>query len=302
MIVVSYSELDTFRQCPLKHELAYKQRWTKEKLPGSPLARGTLWHKVMEIHYDVLKQNPHKRGLFVTKMVVWDYLNSQIEGPTKADPKKPQPPQKDDDLSLIWWMYLGYLGQWSNDPDWEILEIEAAFELPLAPATASRPEIRLKGKIDLLVRDRTTKKIWVVDHKSGAELPNQVELDIDDQFGLYLCAARELWDNVSGCIHSASRTRTLKGDLDGTKPQPLEQRFRRTLMSRTGNELANLWADARRTAEAAYDRVGPPYSAPDPRQCRWKCDFLEPHLLMRKGVPAKTALTSFNLVQDFTRH
>ena len=56
-IVVSFSEIDTYRQCPLKHEWAYKQRWKRPVEEASALAKGSLWHLVLETHYNVLAKH-----------------------------------------------------------------------------------------------------------------------------------------------------------------------------------------------------------------------------------------------------
>lgn len=291
-IVVSYSELDTFRQCPLKHYFAYVQRYTKTMLPGSPaLSRGSLWHLAMETHYNTIKDNRNLASLRLARSKVDTLLQ---------DPKTGQ---RDEQQALIWWMYEGHVERYNYDREWTIEGVEVSFEVELVPATPGNPPIHLKGKIDLLVRDKDG-RLWVVDHKSGAELPSTKVLDIDDQFGLYLVAAEMfLGEKPYGAIHSAARTRRLKGDEDGSNPTPLVKRFSRTTMSRTPIELVNLWEDARRAAVAAYrDRSGPPYSSPNPDQCRWKCDFLDAHMLMRKGVRPETAMHSFGFEQRFERH
>lgn len=291
-IVVSYSELDTFRQCPLKHHFAYVKRYKKTMLPGSPaLDRGSLWHLALETHYEAIRTHKNLNSLRMARSMVDSLL------------RDPKTGQRDELQELVWWMYEGHVEQYGFDPDWTIEGIEVPFEVELVPESKTNPAIHLKGKIDLLVRDKDG-RLWVVDHKSCSDLPSTKVLDIDDQFGLYLVAVDLLLgEKPYGAIHSAARTRQLKGDVDGTNPTLLEKRFSRTLMSRTPIELVNLWDDARRTAVAAYrDRSGPPYSSPNPDQCRWKCDFLEPHMLMRKGVKPETALHSFGFEQDFKRH
>ena len=282
-IVVSYSELDTYRQCPLKHHLAYKKRYRKPSEAGKALARGTLWHQVLQAHYEAIRA--HQPPYTAVKPLLSD--------PTTGE--------RTPDQELIWWMYQGYRKFYRSDRQWEILAIEEPFEVTLSPATDTTPEIRIKGKMDLLVRD-SDGRVWVVDHKSGYELPSTQVLDIDDQFGLYLAAMSRLGIEAYGAIHSAARTRRLKGDEDGSNPTELEKRFMRTPMHRLKVELENIWEDARRVAVAAYQSSDPPYSSPNPTTCQWKCDFLEPHMLMRKGVRPSVALRSFGLVQDFTRH
>ena len=51
--IVSWSELDALKQCPMKHHLAYEERWTGPET-SKALAIGSLFHKVMEAHYGEL--------------------------------------------------------------------------------------------------------------------------------------------------------------------------------------------------------------------------------------------------------
>ena len=51
---VSYSEIDSARQCLLKHQFGYKERW-QPPTEGRALVRGKLWHNVMEDHYRAIK-------------------------------------------------------------------------------------------------------------------------------------------------------------------------------------------------------------------------------------------------------
>ena len=300
-VIVSYSELDAYRQCPLKHHLAYKQRWTKTPGPGTPLARGTLWHLVMERHYSVLQRLQRELPGWSIKPSDERYALEVLRKAVRPLFSDPDTGKQSSDQELAEWMYQGYVAQWGVDPQWRILEIERAAIVPL-PSDTGRPSsrYRLKVKIDLIVQDRKADR-WLIDHKSCKNLPNRLELDIDDQFGLYTAALRQLGWPVTGAIHSAARTERLKGDQEGTKLMPLDTRFARTSMFRSDAELTNLLRDAARTAREAYS-PGPPRSAPNPNTCKWRCDFLDAHLMMRKGIPASTVLPDMGFSVDRSRH
>ncbi|WKW85432.1 Cas4 family exonuclease [Microbacterium phage Milani] len=307
--VVSYSELDTYRQCPLKWVLSYKERWSKTPDEDSPLTKGSLWHEVMEAHYLAIQAmqrgKPQDEALddLAAKLsrLLWD-------GPNQSANQK-----------LIWWMYQGYLEKYGYDPDWEVLGVEVKFQARLVGPNGPSPYI-VKGKLDLVVRHRKTGKIWIIDHKSGANLPSLMDLDVDDQFGLYAWLLREAGIDVLGVIHNAARTTMNVGDdpdnwdpetgeplKKGIKRQTLDQRMHRTLMNRGKRELDGIGRDAWAVASNAYPELSgldslPLYSSPDPRQCGWKCDFLEAHLVARKGRPIRSALEEFGFVQRFERH
>lgn len=305
--IVSYSELDTFRQCPLKHFLGYKQRWTKEKGEDSALTKGTYWHKVMETHSLVLQkhqQNPTQaRSPRYDLEILRDareqvaelffdehgnYLNSNSE--------------------LMEWMYKGHVERYGTDREFTTVGVEIGFQVPL-PWPDGRPShYHLKGKIDRLVRDGFG-NLWIIDEKSCGNLPNDFELQIDDQFGLYWWAVQKLGWKVEGAIFAAARTTRNQADFDSyegkSKPQTLDQRFQRYYLNRTDKELAALANDAFAAARNAYPPKGaqlPLYSAPDTRQCGWKCDFKEAHLMLREGFDVKYVMEAEGFHQDFTRH
>lgn len=301
-VVVSYSELDAFRQCPLKHALAYKQRWSKTHDADSPLTKGKLWHLAMEAHYRTIQKIQGELGRRIHKaeeaqvlaecaLAVEPLLSDQISG------------EQSELQGLIEWMYAGYVAHHGADLDWLILGVEHSAEVPLPSVGGGRSNrYYLKVKIDLVVRDRDS-RLLVVDHKTCRNLPTDKELDIDDQFGLYTAGMRALGHPVFAAMHSAARTQRNKGDQDGSNPQPLNGRFKRQVMYRTDIELDNLMTDAATTARAAWgpgsDAV---YSAPNPDMCRWRCDFLDAHLMARKGVPIRTVLMDQGFTVNKERH
>jgi hypothetical protein len=300
-IVVSYSELDTYRQCPLKHHWAYKQRWKRPVPETSALVKGTLMHLVYETHYRVLQKydrltvESQAKALFEAEIAVRPLLMDERTG------------DQTENQELVQWIYDGYLDMYGAEPEFDILGVEQPFQLPLKDPEGNPSKFAIKGKIDLIIKDRANGSVWVLDHKSGANLPNQLDLEIDDQFGLYVWAMRESGTPVQGAIHSASRTTRNVADFPGytgkSQPQSLDQRFSRTYLNRSDVELQSIAQDAWATAMNAYPEIEMPlYSSPDPRQCGWKCDYKEIHLLSRKGRDSNQAMTDYGFVQDFTRH
>lgn len=299
-IIVSYSELDTFRQCPLKHHLLYRRRWTKPVKAGSALDKGSLWHGVMEDHYRTIKRYQDENRSRIPKKLradckaeIRELVNMRLFDPDTGD-------YISETAELIDWMYQGYLDFYDLDDDtWRIVGIEHSIHMPL-PDPAFRPsKYTLKAKLDLIVRDRDSGFLWVVDHKSGRDLPNKMDLEIDDQFGLYTWLMRKIGKRVQGSLHNAARTQRNKGFM------PLDTRMGRTLLSRNDKELDNLALDAFYAARAAYPDdpdARALYSAPDPRSCGWKCDVKEPHLLMRSGRNPDQVMVEYGFTVNKTRH
>jgi len=310
-IIVSYSELDTFRQCPLKHHLAYVMRYTKPKPLDSALGKGSLYHQVMEGHYRRIfeEQGKHKNGVIPLdreKSLLAEIYHDVVT-PMLWDEKQGFWSETHE---LIDWMYRGYVQQYGIDRQWKIVAVEHNIVTPLRDARGRRTRYHLKAKIDLIVMDRSTGKLWVIDHKSGQNLPTQMDLEIDDQFGLYTWAMREVGKRIAGTIHSANRTTQNAGDKPGAdlkkyKPQTLDKRMSRTYLNRSDKELTNIALDAYYAARAAWPPKGterPRYSSPDPRNCGWKCDFKEAHIVMRKGQKPDRVMLDYGFRIDRTRH
>jgi hypothetical protein len=302
--LVSWSELDTARQCPHKHDLAYKQRWTRETTSPA-LLKGTLWHQVMETHYSKLL-TPDEKTQTLDQLLNRNDLLQQTETE-----------------ELVSWMFDGYLEAWEDDPAWEVVAVEFPFSVPLrypgknGKTLGNRSTIHLKGKVDLLVLQDG--KLWVVDHKSCSRLPNDKELALDDQFGLYSWALAELGHGVFGSLHNAARTNKPKPDSrpenekgqklnqDGSvsKNQPagstLEERFKRTRLHRSKEELQTVAAEAYETANAVWNK-GLQGRTPDTERCNWRCDFTEACLAGRKGYDEEQFLKDYGFVVNKTRH
>lgn len=306
-IIVSFSELDAFRQCPLKHALGYKQRW-KPETASDALALGTVWHQVLETHYGIIKD------AWDAKVLPFEGMDDNILEAARiairdAEYLKTADGKYTQYGELVEWMYQGYVEKYGVDADWRPLAIEYPFQIPLLDARGRATRYHIKGKIDVVMRSMNTGLLWVWDHKSGADLPNRFDLEIDDQFGVYTWAMRQLGKSVQGSMHNATRKRRNQADFPDyagkSKPQTLDQRNGRTYLNRSDEELTALALDAYNAARAAHppkSKELPLYSSPNPGQCGWKCDFKEVHLAARGGTPIKEALLDRGFIQDFTRH
>lgn len=285
-VVVSYSELDTYRQCPHKHALAYRRRWVPPTV-SRPLDIGKAWHRILEEHYGFLLAAQRKEADLDDMP---GYMAAAVDDVLTG--------MEEERVELLRWMYQGYVEAYGVDSGWTILAVEYATTVPLPTPAGGRSRYHLKTKIDLIIRDEL-KKIWVVDHKSGRNLPKEKELDIDDQFGLYTWAMRQLGKRVFGQIYSAVRAEKL------VRAMTMEERFDRKRLYRVDRELDTLAIEAYRTARAAYswDPDEAP-RAPDTERCRWRCPFTDPCLAGRKsgGAVEVDFLSSAGFVQDFERH
>jgi hypothetical protein len=309
-ITVSWSELDAFRQCPKKHDLAYLQRWTKPVESTSALGKGVLWHRILETHYKTIRscQFVNSEGRTVWGCSYDDLVQTCVDsvGALIAHfQTKESVPQ--DIIQLLEWMYAGYVEWCGIDDEWDIIEVEQTLIVPISS------RFNLKVKIDLMVRD-SNGRVWVIDHKSCGNLPTEKDFDWLDQFGLYVAAMQSQGIKVMGSIHSAARTTMNKGDLikpgdDGykstMKSQPLEQRFARTYMTYTEAQLDGIVADAVADFDLAYSKHNHKHRNPNEDWCKWRCPFTEACMFGRrtgKETNVLDMLQRTGFEQDFARH
>lgn len=285
-IIISWSEIDAYRQCPHKHLLNYKERWTAPT-NSAALTRGSAWHQVLEAHYGSLMEQPN--NIVAAKDAAYTILEgirySAVSG--------------DDTPDLIEWMYQGHLDHYGIDDHWKIVGVEQKINVPLLTAAGRKSRFILKMQIDLIVEDRTIKnKLFLIDHKTGSALPTEKKLELADQFSTYMWGMRQLGHPIFGAIWNGAITRKNKGE------QPLDKRFLRTTTVRTDRELTTIAQELHATARAMYspDNVGERH--PDPDTCRWKCPYTEACIFGRKTSyrQEREFLQASGFYQEFTRH
>lgn len=293
-LIASWSETDTARQCFMKHDISYRERW-RQTGPESPaLQRGTIWHGGLEIHYN--------------RIMAWQQAGKPIDAMELLDEIRAEVvvyfadvAPSDEELDVLTWMYDGHVDLYSIDEQWKILGVEVNREVWLPTPNGGRSRFKMKMKMDLIVKDLLLGGMWIVDHKSGKDLPKGKDLDFSDQFGLYQFGMRQLGHQIRGTVYSAARTHRNKDQK--RYPQPLSERFSRTPMPRSDIELEQIAVEAYKTLTTAYGyKPGEAPRSPNPDTCKWKCDYTEPCLLARRGMDRTEALRGFNFIQDFTRH
>ena len=280
---VSFSELDNVRQCRFKHQLGYVERW-KDPSPSAALQKGSLMHLVLELHYRRLKEGMKLAG--IAQEVAASGLLCNDLG------------ESDDIQDLVAWIYDGYVRLYGADSQWEIVDVEFPVGGWLYTPNGTRSSFWFKGKVDLLVRDMSMGGgLWVVDHKSGRNLPKEKDLDFEDQMPLYIRSLRRKGLDVRGAIYNACRTQKL------VRAMTDDERFDRIPMARTDKELEVIELEVYKTMLDAYrPREGDAPRSPDSDRCGWRCGFTEACLAGRKGGDTRQFLRDTGFVQDFTRH
>lgn len=302
IVDVSYSELDAYRQCPLKWQLAYQQLWSAPSVEGTPLNRGSAWHAILQTHYTTIKEfktKPDGRWTErLSKARTQELLERCATFVFRQHLVDPHTGEVTEQQDLLAWMYQGYLEMYGIDESWQILGVEQAGRVPLLTERGHASRFRLRYKVDLAILDLQTRQLKVLDHKSAQNFSRPAEVDIDDQFGLYTWAWwREHGRRPISIIRSDARTQRNKG------PMLLTDRFQRVQTFRSDRELDNIALDAYRTAKMAYGRDALVHSSPAPDRCVWRCQFLEAHLAMRKGLAsADKIMVDFGFSRREAKH
>lgn len=250
----SWSEIDTIRHCLHKHYLKYKEGWV-EKVSHPAAALGTNWHTLMEVLY--VSKDP---DLPCQLLAEWESENPGAEW-----------------VATLQWMLEGYYEKWGyGDPVWvnatRFIELEFLLLLP----DVGFGDLWLKGFIDLGI-EWNDNGLWVVDHKSAQRPPQKRDLELADQWTLYVWALRQLGYKVVGSFHNYARTEKL------VRKMSLDERFSRIPIDRTDREVEAVVREATIQAHLGKMDNGAPRSPGE--MCFRRCGFSEVCIADRKYGP-----------------
>jgi len=308
-ITVSWSEINMMRQCLLKWQLGYKERWTQDDV-GGPRALGIAWHEVMAAHFRELFAIQRERLEADTGPRAggyWQYDTAEtLRVAEAATAQLTNGGYHDDVIDKLTWMYHNYCTVYDLTPNWTILAVEYNAVGWLPRTDGQKSNFDCKVFVDLVVLDQVVNQIWIVDHKSGSRDPGSKLNDLNDQFGLYTWILRQLGKNVFGSMMiwtstyrhvdketkkaAAERERLLAAGMPAWKANnghtPRDY-VKRHLFDKTDHELVMLAIDATKMLGLAYgwnpEESGDLPSSPDPEWCQRACDFSGAHIASRKG-------------------
>lgn len=184
------SERNDFKRCPwLWHE-----SWIKGLRPRKAPTWswfGTAIHAGLEARYPV----GTKRGSRA------DMLDAFVEALDNQTRKVWTEVEMSDEIEteivdaevLGKQMLLGYVEQYGDDTEWDVLHTEQPFQIDVPDPVTGRVLVVYAGTWDLAVQNRRTKDYWLVDHKTRKTfLRDWSYLSLNDQSGSYLWVGREI--------------------------------------------------------------------------------------------------------------
>lgn len=172
------SRLRVLRECPRKHHLRYALGLTT---PATAEMRfGIEGHAALEVYLRTWQEG-HVHLRLGEALAVLDAADLSAFERAK--------------LRLL---VIAYHERWGAE-DWEILAVEQEFRYELG-------DHLIGGKIDGLIRERATGRVFVLEHKfTGAETslggPYWERLALDTQVSIYIDGAAMLGHQIAGCIY-----------------------------------------------------------------------------------------------------
>lgn len=187
--LTSYSNtmVETFMNCRKRFQYAFvdqlqAKRDPKERVEGG-VSRGQAGHSFLEKFFKEIQAGHDTQGAM--ELAIREHVRHMSDNVAM-------------ERALSWirdvWPTL----------DWEILEVEVKFKIPIGDG------LFFTGTIDLVVRDRTDNKIYIVDHKFLKDLYPREITALMAQMPKYAAALQILGYKVDGAIYNMLRNRIVK--------------------------------------------------------------------------------------------
>lgn len=310
--LVRTSERNDHAQCPQMWEWRWVQGWVPVREPTWAVF-GTAWHIGLQVYYppgrkrgnvldacdaflEALDDQGRKIGVDINDLEEAEREKQEAKGKkVKLIPARELGPE----------MMRAYAKHYDGDRDWEVIHTEQTFQIDVPdPDFPGEVIVVLAGTWDALMRQVSTKKLELWDHKSAKTIPSWGYLDLDNQAGTYPWVAKEVLvhkgiltkrDRIHGIYFNYAKKsppderptnaagESLNKDGSVSKMQPAK-RFERYYSPRTSQQIV---AQARRVQKQAIIMEGmrngelPIYKTPN-RDCE-RCAFFDMCTLEEQG-------------------
>lgn len=211
--LVRTSERNDFKRCPWLWYQSWVLGQTARRVPTWSWF-GTAVHRGLEVRYPPGNKRGKKSDMIDAFVEACDSEHRNVYsagGELDTD-------EVVDGIALGKAMLLGYVDEYGKDDEWEVIHSEQSFQIdvPNPDLGALSPLAIYCGTWDSLWRNRRTKELWLVDHKTRRSFPtNWTFYEINDQGGSYLWVAPEVLhemgiinkkkDKIEGLIFNALR-------------------------------------------------------------------------------------------------
>lgn len=185
---VSNSEAIAFISCKRMWEFAFGFNLAPKVMPD-PLARGTLGHSAFEAYVNARLAGDSHESAIKAGLAVIQAAMTEIKLDVVMQ------------VQFLWGRYMDHHNGW---PEWELIGTEQRVDLQLTETLA------MPIRYDLLVRERATGKLKIVDYKFAFNFWTPFEHDLNPQMPKYIGVMRANGEPVEGGFLEEIRTRDMK--------------------------------------------------------------------------------------------
>lgn len=194
------SARSTFMNCRRKYQYSYVYGLATRR-PSIPFLVGGLFHSALDRCYS----NGFKLDLDEEKCIAEKECEkaSQAPGLTAEETDKIW-----TQSATVFGLLSGYKKQWlaQDKARWDVVEAEGAFDVELPNGW------RYRGKTDLVVKDKKTKAVKLVEHKTTSRLDAGyvAKLPLDNQILGYIWAKNQEKLGIKEVVYNVARKPTIR--------------------------------------------------------------------------------------------
>jgi hypothetical protein len=191
LVLMRTSERSDFKRC----QWLWFVRWVLG-LTGSRVPTwawfGTAVHKALEVRYPVGLRRGHMSDVLAA---FEEAVDGQI-GKIYTEGQEPDEEEVVGAIELGKAMLIGYAQRYGKDQHWQVIHTEQPFQIDVRDPVTGRRLLVYCGTFDMVVYDRTTRRFYIVDHKTRKTFPAVWSFyDLNDQAGSYLWVAPEVLEH-----------------------------------------------------------------------------------------------------------
>ena len=184
---LSYSQIETFRICPLHYKLKYIYKLPTP--PSSSQSFGNTFHSVMKEFYDSVKKGEKPKLTLMYKILKNKWISEGYLG--KGHEERSYEKMKKFLKHYLENLYDPKVLPIQTEQPFTVgiggLRVGGKIDFPSHKATEGQVGLRVGGKIDRI--DEDGEGIHIIDYKTGAKALTQKEADSDLQLSIYAMAA-----------------------------------------------------------------------------------------------------------------
>jgi hypothetical protein len=221
LVLMRTSERSDFKRCQWLWYVRWVLGLTGNRVPTWAWF-GTAVHKALEVRYPV----GTKRGHMADVLAAFEAAVDGQVGKIYTQGQETDEEEVVNAIELGKAMLLGYSQRYGRDQHWQVIHTEQPFQIEVHDPKTGKLLLVYCGTFDMVVWDRSTRRFYVVDHKTRKAFPAVWTFyDLNDQAGSYLWVAPEILEHLGVFTRKDSKRveglvfNVLKKALPDTRPK-----------------------------------------------------------------------------------